>query len=150
MIIPQRFWAKTAAAGALAMLGALAVTHAAGGPDGPGAQDKPKRPKITIRSSPAMAFTPATLTFTAELKEGDNDFEDFYCAAVEWDWDDGTVSESSDDCEPYEKGKSEIRRRYTVQHKYTIANTYNVQFRLKQRGKVVAVTRTRVTIKPGM
>jgi hypothetical protein len=145
MIIPQRFLAKTAVAAALALLGTFAVAHAAGQQPA-----KPKRPKITIRSSPAMAFTPATLTFTAELKEGDNDFEEFYCAEVEWDWDDGTVSESSDDCEPYEKGKSEIRRRFTVQHKYNIANVYNVQFRLKQRGKVVAVARTRVTIKPGM
>ena len=142
MIIPQRFLAKTAAATALAVMGALAVAHAA--------DQKPKRPKITIRSSPAMAFTPATLTFTAELKDGDNDFEDFYCAEVEWDWDDGTRSESSDDCEPYEKGKSEIRRRFTVQHKYNIANIYNVKFRLKQRGKVVANATTRVTIKPGM
>ena len=143
MIIPQRFLAKTAAATALAVMGALAVAHAAD-------QPKPKKPKITIRSSPAMAFTPATLTFTAELKDGDNDFEEFYCAEIEWDWDDVTRSESSDDCEPYEKGKSEIRRRFTIQHKYTTASNYDVQFRLKQRGKVVAVARTRVTIRPGM
>ena len=144
MILPQRFLAKTAAVAALCGVAALGATVAAAG------QDKPKRPKITIRSSPTMAFTPATLTFTAELKDGDNDFEEFYCAKIEWDWDDGTVSESSDDCEPYEKGKSEIRRRFTIQHKYTIANNYNVQFRLKQRDKVVAVARTRITIRPGM
>ena len=145
MIIPQRFLAKATAVAAVVLLGALGVVHAFG-QDGA----KPKRPKISIRSSPAMAFTPATLTFTAELKDGDNDFEEFYCAEVEWDWDDGTVSESSDDCEPYEKGKSEIRRRFTVQHKYNIANVYNVKFRLKQRGKVVANATTRVTVKPGM
>ena len=142
MIIPQRFLSKAAAVAVLA-LAASAGAAAAG-------QDKPKKPKLSLRVNPTMAFTPATLTFTAELKDGDNDFEEFYCADIEWDWDDGTVSESSDDCDPYEKGKSEIRRRFTIQHKYNIANVYNVQFRLKQRGKVVAVMRTRVTIRPGM
>jgi hypothetical protein len=142
MIIPQRFSSKAAAATALV----LAVSAGSS----LSAQDKPKRPKLAVRVNPTMAFTPATLTFTAELKDGDDDFEEFYCAKVEWDWDDGTVSESSDDCDPYEKGKSEIRRRFTIQHKYTIANTYNVQFRLKQRDKVVGAVRTRVTIRPGM
>lgn len=142
MIIPQRFLTKAAAAAALALAVSMGTSL--------GAQDKPKKPKLAIRANPTMSFTPATLTFTAELKDGDNDFEEFYCATVEWDWDDGTVSESSDDCDPYEKGKSEIRRRFTIQHKYNIANTYNVQFRLKQRDKVVAVVRTRVTVKPGM
>src|SRR5687768_15668246 len=138
-IIPQRFWAKTACA-AILILAALSAVEG---------QDKPKRPKLSVRSSPAMAFTPATITFTAELKDGDNDYQEFYCAAVEWDWADGTRSESSDDCEPYEAGKSEIRRRFTVQHKYNIDGVYDVQFRLKQRGKVVAAARTKITVRPG-
>lgn len=116
------------------------------------AQDKAKRaerPKLSLRSSPVMSFTPATITFTAELKDGDNDYEEYYCAAVEWDWADGTRSESSDDCEPYEAGKSEIRRRFTIQHKYNIDGVYDVQFRLKQRDKVVVAARTKVTVRPG-
>ena len=149
MIIPQRFLTKAAAASLLVLAATAGVTVDAQPSTGAQA-DKPKRPKLSIRVNPTMAFTPATLTFTAELKDGDNDFEEYYCAEVEWDWDDGTVSESSDDCDPYEKGKSEIRRRFTIQHKYTIASNYNVQFRLKQRGKAVAAVRTRVTIRPGM
>lgn len=113
------------------------------------AQDKPKKPKLSVRSSPTMAFTPATITFTAELKDGDDDYEEYYCAAVEWDWADGTRSESSDDCEPYEAGTSEIRRRFTIQHKYNIDGVYDVQFRLKQRDKVVVAARTKVTVRPG-
>lgn len=117
---------------------------------GAGAQSKPQRPKLSIRATPAMAFTPATITFTAELKDGDNDFEEYYCAAVEWDWADGTRSESTDDCEPYEAGKSEIRRRFTIQHKYNIDGVYDVQFRLKQGARVVASNRTKITVRPGM
>ncbi|MEX2273503.1 MAG: hypothetical protein WD690_18690 [Vicinamibacterales bacterium] len=113
-----------------------------------GAQEKPKRPKVTLRASPPMAFAPATFTLTAELRDGDNDYEEFYCASVEWDWADGTRSEASDDCEPFEAGKSEIRRRYAIQHKYNIDGVYDVQFRLKQRDKVVASARTKVTVRP--
>lgn len=145
MMIPQRIYMKLAAAAATAAIVAL------GGATGFAAQEKkPKRPKISIRSSPQMAFTPATLTFTVELKDGDDDFEEYYCASVEWDWADGTRSESSDDCEPYEAGKSEIRRRYTIQHKYNIDGVYDVQFRLKQRDKRVASASTKVTIRRGM
>jgi hypothetical protein len=117
-----------------------------------GAQEttkKPEKPKLSLRASPVMSFTPATITFTAELRDGDNDFEDYYCGAVEWDWADGTRSESSDDCEPYEAGKSEIRRRFTIQHKYNIDGVYDVKFRLKQRDKVVASATTKVTVRPG-
>jgi hypothetical protein len=142
MMIPQRFLVKTAAAAALALFAALGTGLAA-------AQDTPKRPKISLRATPPMAFTPATITLVAELRDGDDDFQEFYCASVEWDWADGTRSESSDDCDPYEAGKSEIRRRFTIQHKYNVEGNYDVQFRLKQRGKVVASARTRVTVRPG-
>ena len=144
MMIPQRISTKAAAiAATIALLALGGALHAQDKP-------KPKRPKLSMRSSPAMAFTPATITVTAELKDGDNDFEEYYCASVEWDWADGTRSESSDDCEPYEAGKSEIRRRYTIQHKYNIEGTYDVQFKLKQRDKIVASSRTKITVRPGM
>lgn len=138
MMIPQQYSARTVAG--LLLIALLAAP-------GISAQDKPQRPKLTLRSSPAMAFAPAMVTLTAELKDGDNDFAEFYCASIEWDWDDGTRSESSDDCEPYEAGKSEIKRRYSIQHKYNIGGMYNVQVRLKQRDKTVAVARTRITIR---
>lgn len=142
MMIPQRYSAPAmklmlAALAAAALLPAPAVD----------AQEKPKRPKLSVRASPMMVFTPATITLTAELKGGDDDFEEYYCGDVEWDWDDGTRSESSDDCEPYEAGKSEIRRRFSVQHRYNLPGVYDVQFRLKQRGKVVAAARAKITVR---
>ena len=76
MMIPQRFYAKLASAAATAAIVALA-----GGVEAQEQAKKPKRPKITMRSSPPLAFTPATLTFTVELKDGDNDFEEYSSAA---------------------------------------------------------------------
>lgn len=110
---------------------------------------KPERPKLTLRSNPAFAFSPALVTLTAELTGGDDDFEPYYCASIEWDWDDGTRSEKTDDCAPYEPGKSEIRRRYAIQHRYNIPGVYEVRFRLKQRGETVATATRRVTVRPG-
>lgn len=143
MMIPQRFLAKTAAAFAVALLAVLGTGLEAA------QKDAPKRPKLSLRATPPMAFTPATITLVAEFRDGDDDYEDYYCASVEWDWADGTRSESSDDCNPYEAGKSEIRRRFTIQHKYNIEGSYDIRFRLKQRDKVVASARTRVTVRPG-
>ena len=142
-MIPQPYSGRALAALALAALFAAPAARA---------QDKPEeaeRPKLTLRSNPAMAFSPALITLTAELKGGDDDYNEFYCASIEWDWDDGTRSEASDDCEPYEAGKSEIKRRYATQHRYNIPGVYDVQFRLKQRGKVVASVSRRVTVRPG-
>ncbi len=141
MMIPQR-----SSAPVMMMIAALAASPFLLAP-GVDAQEKPKRPKLSVRASPMMVFTPATLTLTAELKGGDDDFEEYYCGDVEWDWDDGTRSESSDDCEPYEAGKSEIRRRFSVQHRYNLPGVYDVKFRLKQRGKVVTAARTKVTVR---
>ena len=55
---------------------------------------------------------------TAEIKGGANDYEDFYCASVEWEWGDDTKSESKADCDPYEAGKSEIKRRFVMEHTF--------------------------------
>lgn len=143
MMIPQPYSGRALAALALAALLAAPVAGAQGTPA------KAERPKLTLRSSPSMAFSPALITLTAELKGGDDDYADFYCASLEWDWDDGTKSEATDDCEPYEAGKSEIKRRYATQHRYNIPGVYNVRFRLKQRDKVIASVSRRITIRPG-
>ena len=44
-------------------------------------------------------------------------------------------SESTVDCEPYEAGKSEIKRRFTVEHIFRRAGSYQVYFRLKRSDK---------------
>ena len=49
-------------------------------------------------------MVPVRISATAEFKGGDDDFRDYYCPTIEWNWGDGTVSEASADCEPYEAG----------------------------------------------
>ena len=138
-----------------------------------------KKPSIKLKAQPPVGFSPMRVVITAELTGGSNDFEDFYCASVEWDWDDGTKSESKADCDPYEPGKSEIKRRYVGEHTFranvgdvnpnssgslrttpgSAAGTdtqmpqnlqFRVKFTLKQKGKTVGSGQTTVEVRQGL
>ena len=67
-----------------------------------------------------------------------------------WDWGDGTKSEPSTDCEPYEAGKTEIRRRFTMTHGFPTSGNYRVQITLKRRDKTVVSASTTVQVQPGI
>lgn len=108
-----------------------------------------KKASVSLKATPAIGFSPARVVVTAEIKGGPNDAEDLYCASVEWVWGDDTRSESKTDCEPYEAGRSEIKRRYTLDHVYQTAGNYRIEFYLKQKNKRVLSGRTTVTVKPG-
>ena len=107
------------------------------------------RPKISLRSSPNILFAPARVVATAELADGADDFQDFYCAKVVWEWGDGTESSAQDDCDPYEAGKSMIRRRYSNEHKYNDPGVYDVRFQLKQGDKTVGSTTLTLRVRDG-
>ena len=107
------------------------------------------RPRITLRAQPLVAIAPARVVLTAELVGGANDFEEYYCPTISWDWGDDTTSESTVDCEPYEAGKSEIRRRFTVQHVFRQEGSQKVFFRLKRRNKEVGTAWVTVAVRPG-
>jgi hypothetical protein len=107
------------------------------------------RPKITLRAQPPVGTTPQRVVLTAELVGGANDFEDYYCPSVEWDWGDETKSESTIDCEPYESGKSVIKRRFTVEHVFRRPGAFKVFIRLKRKDKTVAAASTNIQVRPG-
>jgi hypothetical protein len=115
-----------------------------------GGADKPKRPKLSVKVNPAMAISPARVVASADVDGGPDDFEEFYCASVEWDWGDDTRSNNSADCDPYEAGKSQIKRRFSADHVYRMAGDYRVQFRLKKKDKPIAAASTSVKIRPGL
>ncbi|OLB61325.1 MAG: hypothetical protein AUI11_10195 [Acidobacteria bacterium 13_2_20CM_2_66_4] len=58
-------------------------------------------------------------------------------------------SESTTDCAPYEPGKSEIKRRFTVEHVFR-AGSYRVMFKLKRREKPVASAGVSIQVRPGL
>ena len=109
-----------------------------------------KKPSLSLKASPAIAFAPARIVIVAEVKGGANDFEDFYCPSIDWDWGDDTNSTADSDCEPYQAGKSEIRRRYTVEHRYKNAGAYKIVLKLKKGDRVVGSANTQVQVRSGL
>jgi hypothetical protein len=141
---------RLASVGASCLLVAVA---AAAAPQKDNAKDNKdndsRRPKITLKAQPTISMAPSRVVLTAELVGGANDYEEYYCPTVEWDWGDGTHSESTIDCEPYQEGKSEIKRRYTVQHVFR-TGAFKVMFRLKRRDKAIAAATVSIQVRPGL
>ena len=108
-----------------------------------------KRPKVSLKATPVISMSPARIVLTAEITGGPNDFEDFYCPTVQWEWGDGTESEFTNDCAPYEAGKTEIKRRFTVEHVFR-AGAYRVMFRLKRHDKAVGFATVNIQVRPGL
>ena len=102
--------------------------------------DQKDKVTLTLRATPAMAFAPVRITLTAQLKGGKPETEDLYCPTVEWDWGDGTISQASADCEPFQPNKSEIQRSFSTQHVYKTGGDYEVKLLLKKAEKIVART----------
>jgi len=113
------------------------------------AQGGGKKASLSLKATPAVSFAPARLVLVAELRGGDN-LEEIYCPTVEWDWGDGTTSVAEGDCSPYEPGKSEIKRRFTVEHKFNEAGNFRVYLRLKKGTRTVVAANASVQVRPGL
>jgi hypothetical protein len=109
-----------------------------------------KKPSLALRLTPPVGFSPLRVRVVVDVRGGSDDYADFYCPSIEWDWADGTVSESSEDCAPYEAGKSTIRRRFTAEHTYRQSGSYQIYFRMKQRDRVVAAGNGTVQVRAGV
>ena len=114
------------------------------------AQGGNKKPSLSLKATPAVSFAPARVVVVAEVKGGPDDFEEFYCPTLEWDWGDFTTSTAEADCEPYSAGKSEIKRRYTVERRYKNPGGFKIVLRLKKGTKVVASANTQVQVRAGL
>ena len=88
---------RSARSGFVAIFSASALMmvplQAAGG----STQEKKSKPSVAVKVTPTMGFSPARVVVTAELRGGADDYEQFYCGSVEWDWGDGTQSGSTAD-----------------------------------------------------
>jgi hypothetical protein len=109
-----------------------------------------KKPSLSLKATPAVSFAPARIVVVAELKGGANDNEEFYCPVAEWEWGDLTTSTAEADCAPYEAGKSEIKRRYTVEHRFKDSGSFRIVLRLKKGDRVIAAANSLVQVRPGL
>jgi hypothetical protein len=109
-----------------------------------------KKPSLALKATPPLGFAPLKVRVVVDIKGGADDYADFYCANFEWDWADGTTSGGSEDCNPYEPGKSTIQRRFTSEHTFRESGDYDVAFRLKQKSRVVGLGKSTVRVKSGL
>ena len=107
-----------------------------------------KKPALGLRATPRMAFSPADIFFTAELKGGD-DVEEFYCPEVTWEWGDGGKSVEEGDCDPYTEG-AKVERRYTAHHGYPRAGVFVPKVTLRKSGRAIAAQTVQITVRPGI
>jgi hypothetical protein len=134
---------------ALCTLAALAAALMASVLPSAAQKDADKKPSLSLKATPPAGFAPLRVHVAVDVKGGPNDYADFYCPSIQWDWDDGTVSETSEDCQPYEAGKSSITRRFSSDHVFRLSGEYRLTFRLKQKNKVISSATSSVTIRPG-
>jgi hypothetical protein len=135
---------------ALCTLAAIAAALLASAHAGAAQRDSDdKKPSLSLKATPPVGFSPLTVHAVVEVRGGTDDYADFYCAGTEWDWGDGTVSENSSDCDPYEAGKSTIRRRFAADHVFRQGGGHRVVFRLKQKSKVVASATVNIQVRAG-
>ena len=109
-----------------------------------------KKPSLSLKATPTVSFAPARIVVVAEVKGGPDDFEEFYCPTVEWEWGDFTTSTVEADCDPYEPGKSTIKRRYTVEHRFKNPGGFKIILRLKKGNKVIASANSQIQVRAGL
>jgi hypothetical protein len=135
---------------ALSLLAVLDVALASGNATNAQRGDDNKKPSLSLRATPPVGFSPLRVRLVVDVNGGSDDYEDFYCPSIEWDWGDGTVSGNSEDCDPYQAGKSTIKRRYSIEHVFRQPGTWQVFFRLKQRDRVIAASSSNVQVRAGV
>jgi len=132
------------------LAGVLGLMVSAGVVAGAQREGEARKPSLSLKATPPVGFSPLRVRLVVDVRGGADDHQDFYCPGIEWEWGDGTESESSEDCEPYEAGKSTIRRRFSTEHVFRQSGSYQVFFRLKQRSRVVAATSANVQVRSGV
>ncbi|HEY9463395.1 MAG TPA: hypothetical protein VIR54_09920 [Vicinamibacterales bacterium] len=135
---------------ALSLLAVLVVALATSNAVGAQRSGDDKKPSLSLKATPPVGFSPLKVRLVVDVKGGSDDYEEFYCPSIEWDWGDGTVSRNSEDCDPFQSGKSTIKRRYSIEHVFRQPDTFQVFFRLKQRDRVIAATSANVQVRPGV
>ena len=112
--------------------------------------DGDDKPELSLSLRPRVGFSPVRVTAIARLDGGADDYEEYYCAEVEWDWGDDNVSGASSDCDPYEASTSEIRRSFRGSHTFQESGQFEVRIRLIRSGETVAFATAVVDVRASL
>jgi hypothetical protein len=127
---------------------AILTTLALAAPLAPAQDGAPTRkPRLDLRATPRVAFSPVRVHVTAVLVGGEPSPE-YHCPTLEWDWDDGNRSVRESDCEPLEDG-ADFERRFSAEHAFAKAGMYDVQVKVLDGKRLLAVGNARINVRPG-
>jgi hypothetical protein len=104
----------------------------------------PRKPRLDLRATPRMGFSPIEVLLVGELKGG-QDTEEYYCPGVVWDWGDGSRSAHESDCSPYRDG-DELGRLFTARHAFRLPGMYEVHLYLVRAGRKITGATVPVTV----
>jgi hypothetical protein len=107
-----------------------------------------RKPRLNVRVSPRVAFTPVSVVTTAELVGGD-EVEEYHCPRLEWDWGDGSRSAHEADCAPFDASTA-IDRRYTASHVYRSPGQYDIRLTMFRATRPIAVGTVVVSVQSGL
>ena len=113
-------------------------------------ENEEKKPSVSLKATPPVGFSPLRVRVTVDLRGGSDDYADLYCPAVQWEWGDDVISENSEDCDPYQVGKSSIKRHYSAEHIYRQSGAYKITFRLKQKDRMIAAGTANIQVRAGL
>lgn len=107
------------------------------GPAGAGAVSEQK-PRLDLRATPRVAFSPVEVFLVGELKGGQDSNEEFYCPGLVWDWGDGSRSAHESDCSPYQDG-TRLERFFSARHAYRAPGAYAARLFLIRAGRTLTM-----------
>ncbi len=99
-------------------------------------EDAAKSPRLDLRASPRVAFSPVEIMAVAELRGG-HDVEELYCPGQVWDWGDGSRSARESDCAPFEPGTA-LERFFIARHLFRAPGMYSVRLTLVRADRTIA------------
>ena len=102
------------------------------------------KPRLDLRATPRVAFSPIEVFAVGELKGG-HDTEEFYCPGLVWDWGDGTRSARESDCSPYEDG-AQLERFFSARHAFRAPGAYAVTLLLVRAGRMITMATVPVRV----
>jgi hypothetical protein len=104
-----------------------------------------RKPRLDLRATPRIAFSPVEVLVIAELKGG-QDSEEFYCPGLVWDWGDGSRSAHESDCSPYKDG-ADVDRLFSARHAFRYPGAYDVHLYLTRGGRTITAATVPIMVR---
>lgn len=100
------------------------------------------KPRIEFRVLPQFGYAPLSVHALLIIENGG---EQFYCPELEWDWQDGSRSIETSDCDPYDGKPETAPVSYARDHVYGTGE-YNVTLTLSHGAKKLRTLSQKVRV----